>query len=73
MFYFASPRQVVCGNKRKANTHPAPHGGMERQAVPGLQAEHKQRMTKAKAQEWIEGANTEILQRRILVFIRLLN
>ena len=50
----ASPQQAVCGSRRKkANAHPAAHRERERQAVPALWAEQKQRVTKArgKAQE----------------------
>lgn len=46
-----SPQQAVCGSRRKANAHPATHGGRERQAVVGLQAEQKHRMTKTKGRE----------------------
>lgn len=48
-----SPQQAACGSRRRANAHPATHGGRERQAVLGLQAEqkHRVRKTKGKAKE----------------------
>lgn len=42
------PQQAVCGSRSKENAHPATHGGRERQAVPGLQAKQKHRVTKTK-------------------------
>lgn len=47
------PQQAVRGSRRRANAHPATHGGRERQAVLGQQAEqkHRVRKTKGKARE----------------------
>lgn len=66
-----SPHQAVCGSRRrKAKAHPAARGGRERQPVPGLRAEQKQGVTKAKgkAREWRKGAITEISQRTLALF-----